>query len=84
MAGSTVCSPVFLFLPVPNAIDQAAPDFNLTRLLHGPKDSSSAPKAARRDAKEIKHLTLQRSELRLEALHDATGVAEQVPLGVAE
>jgi hypothetical protein len=28
-AGATVCSPVFLLLPVSDAIDQAASDFNL-------------------------------------------------------
>jgi hypothetical protein len=44
----------------------------------------SAPKTARRHAEQIEYLTLQRSELGLEALHNAISAAEQVPLSVAE
>jgi hypothetical protein len=49
-----------------------------------PRQPPSAPEAARRHAEQVKYLTLQRSELGLEALHNATSTAEHVPLGVAE
>lgn len=53
-------------------------------MISGITGGRSAPEVARRHAEQIEYLTLQRSELGLEALHNATSAAEQVPLSVAE